>query len=63
MADELDLRIRQLELAAELADNLAAKMSTMGSTDAHQAAAKKNVEHWLEIFDQAYTHIVEASKS
>jgi hypothetical protein len=62
MADAFDLHIRQLELAAQVADGVAAKPAFTGSLEQMQQGAKKNLDHWLDIFDQAFTRIVKVSK-
>jgi hypothetical protein len=62
MGDVVDFRIRQLELAAQVADTLAAKPLTSGSREQMQHGAKENLDHWLDVFDQAFKRIVEVSK-
>jgi len=62
MGDPHDLRIRQLELAVQVADRLAATPPFSGSLEPMQQGAKKNLDHWLDIFEQAFRRIVEVSK-
>jgi hypothetical protein len=60
MSDLIDLKMKQLELAAQAADKLAVRFAPSGGTA--QAIAKKNAEHWLEVFRTVYDGMAEASK-
>ena len=57
MADLMDLKIKELQLAAEAADKLAAKYHADSLEQ-----AKKNLDQWLEVFEAVYDRMEQAVK-